>query len=48
LCLPLGTAGWLTLGALLLGAGLLAEPVVRWALRGQARRMGDAVANTGR
>lgn len=34
LCLPLGAIGWLALGMLLLAAGLLGPPVVRWALRG--------------
>lgn len=36
LCLPLGTIGWLVLGALLLGAGVAAPHTVRWAQRGRA------------
>jgi MFS family permease len=44
LCLALGAVGWVALGALLLVAGLVAPPTVRWAERGRERRHdGDAV-----
>ncbi|MET8412601.1 MFS transporter [Streptomyces sp. NPDC005195] len=36
LCLTVGTAGWIVLGLLLLGAGLLAVPTTKWAGRKQA------------
>ncbi|MFE4972086.1 MFS transporter [Kitasatospora sp. NPDC056651] len=36
LCLTVGTAGWIILGLLLLGAGLAAVPTTRWAGRRQA------------
>ncbi|MCX5357650.1 MFS transporter [Streptomyces sp. NBC_00124] len=36
LCLTVGTAGWIVLGLLLLGAGLVAVPTTKWAGRKQA------------
>lgn len=36
LCLTVGTAGWIILGALLLGAGLVTVPATRWAMRSKA------------
>jgi MFS family permease len=38
LCLPLGAIGWAALGVLLLAAGVVAPPTVRWAQDGQASR----------
>jgi MFS family permease len=37
LCIDWGTPGWLVLGALILGAGLLSVPVSAWALRTRER-----------